>query len=389
MDYISASVNNFESWTVSRLKLSISEAQKKNQKTLPVLINSYGGSVYNLLQIVDLLDASGLNIVTIVNGVAMSAGAVLFAYGTKRYISKNSTVMVHDVSAFAIGKSSELDSMVSHVADIEKRLYGILDSQSGKPEGYFENLVMENKGADLYLNADQAIEHGIATDIGIPSMNEIMNFKPERINNSKIYSEYEKLQIFVQGVPGDTQADNNNFKEVPPVDLKAVLSSLNDEQKKPVLELQKVLEDTEKEVKRITDQLSEKEQEITSIKTGYEEKITSMVNEQDKEFVNLLLKNHQISKADMDKELKALSELSAVPTAKALYKERLAKTPKVVEGQIPDNGERDADMSNPDSEEATLSAVKAYCKKNNIEFSETSVSSIQAGFKAYAKSLAN
>ena len=400
MEYISASVNDFDNWTVSRLKLAIVEAKKKNQKTLPVMINSPGGSVYHLLQMIDELDASGLNIVTIVNGIAMSAGAILFSVGKKRYLSKNSTVMIHDASYFAMGKHSDVTSLVTHVDDVEGRLYEMMNSQSGQPEGYYQNLVQKNNGADLYLNSDQALEHGLATDIGIPSMYEVLNFRPENNTTQKVYSEYEKVQLLMQYVPnadlnkengleGESSPANNltNFREDSPVDLKTILASLNDEQKKPIVALQSALDNAKTELNNFSTRLTEKEQEITTITGSYEKKLTDLVAEQDNEFIDRLLANHQLTRVEAEKEKEALAELSDKPKAKASYKERLAKSAKLVEGEIPNNGEGQADLSSLTSEDATIKAVKDFCKKNNITFDENSSSSVRSAFKAYSKSL--
>ena len=86
MDIITGVVRGFEEWDVLALQNTINRAKSKNQSVLPIMINTHGGSVYGLFQMVDSLKASELKIVTILNGVAMSAGAFLFACGEERYM---------------------------------------------------------------------------------------------------------------------------------------------------------------------------------------------------------------------------------------------------------------------------------------------------------------
>ncbi len=118
---------------------------------------------------IDSLNASGLKIVTILNGVAMSAGAFLFSIGEERYMSANSTMMIHETGFGAFGKHKEIQSVTNHVTEMNDKLFALLDKNAGKSDGYFKDLYyVQNKGADTYLKSEQALEHGLVTEIRIP-----------------------------------------------------------------------------------------------------------------------------------------------------------------------------------------------------------------------------
>ena len=107
---------------------------------------------------------------TICVGKAMSCGAVLLACGEKghRYVSKNATVMIHDVSSFSEGKSEEIKSDAAETERLQKQFYKMLDTKCERKDGYFDKLVFNKGRSNLYLDAEQCIKHGLADEIKIP-----------------------------------------------------------------------------------------------------------------------------------------------------------------------------------------------------------------------------
>ena len=379
MDIVTAVVRGFEDWDVSALQNAITRAKSKNQSVLPVMVDSYGGSVYGLFKMIDSLNSSGLKIVTILNGVAMSAGAFLFSIGEERYMSANSTMMIHEAGFMAIGKHKEIQSVTNHVTEMNDKLFALLDKNSNQPDGYFKDLYyVKNQGADTYLKAEQALEHGLVTEIRIPEAKEIIN-KQKSINSISEYQNFMSLMAY-------SEPENHisiEPKEVKTLDLNAVLGTLSDEQKKPITELTASLTQKQTELDTVTSKLTEKDNEINSLKTSYENKINSMIANQDKEFVESLLANHQLRRFEVEKEIKVLSSLSSVPEAKEAYKEKLAKLSKVVEGEIPDNGERE---HNFDSSANVIDGIKAYAEKNKIDMTTSDgYQKATAGYKKGVK----
>lgn len=382
MDIVTAFVKGFEDYDVVTLQNTIKFAKKKNQSVLPVMINTYGGSVYGLFQMIDSLEASGLKIITILNGFAMSAGAFLFAYGSERYMSKNSTIMIHEASFFAIGKQKEIDSVSSHVSELNDKAFALLDKGANQPEGYFKDLYYKsNNGADLYLNSEEALNHGLVSDIRIPDLQELIS----KEKNPNPLSEYQNFKLLME-------LSNQNIlpiKEVKVLDIKALMSSLTSEQQAPITALQSELVNTKNDlltanntVSELNQKLSSKDNEINQLKVEHENKLAEIVAEQDRDFINNLIAKKQIAQADVENELKTLKSLSLIPEAKKAYKEKLIKASKVVEGEIPENGERDFDLSGVGDE---LKGIKAYASKNNIDI--TTVSGYQEARNGYIKSI--
>lgn len=84
---------------------------KKYQIELPPIhlhIQSFGGSLFHTLYLVDLIKNLETPVYTYVDGFAASAATLLSISGKKRFISKNSLMLIHQLSGGNAGKYSEL-----------------------------------------------------------------------------------------------------------------------------------------------------------------------------------------------------------------------------------------------------------------------------------------
>ena len=111
-------VNKFDEKAAEEFSKEMARAQNTGQPVVPVIIDSYGGQVYSLMSMISDIQHSRLQVATIVQGKAMSCGAILFSFGVDgmRYMDPDATVMIHDVSSMAWGKVEE----IKHIRDIHK-----------------------------------------------------------------------------------------------------------------------------------------------------------------------------------------------------------------------------------------------------------------------------
>ena len=96
-------VRSFTEAAAKEFSNLVTKAQNTGQPVLPVIIDSYGGQVYSLMSMISDIKHSKIPVATIVQGKAMSCGAILSSFGAegKRYMDPDSTVMIHDVSSMA------------------------------------------------------------------------------------------------------------------------------------------------------------------------------------------------------------------------------------------------------------------------------------------------
>lgn len=170
---VRANVVHFDEQTVENVRDAVNHAVALDQPALIVDICSEGGSVYELLAMIDLIEAAktrGIIVVTYASGKAMSSGAVLLAAGTPgyRFAGPNSTIMVHEVSGGVDGSPDRATGGVREITRLNRRLLALLGEYSGKGPRYFMDLIKSKGGPDVYLDAKRARRHGIVDRIGTP-----------------------------------------------------------------------------------------------------------------------------------------------------------------------------------------------------------------------------
>ncbi len=84
-------------------------------------IQSYGGDLFAAFALSDQLQQIQTPICTIVEGICASAATLISMVGTRRYISPNSVMLIHELVSFMWGKHSEFqDEMIIQDALMEQ-----------------------------------------------------------------------------------------------------------------------------------------------------------------------------------------------------------------------------------------------------------------------------
>jgi ATP-dependent Clp protease, protease subunit len=166
-------VNKFDEESAMDFRNKVSLAHNTGQKIIPVLIDSYGGQVYSLMSMISSIKNAELPIATIVQGKAMSCGALLFSFGADnmRFIDKDATIMIHDVSSGQYGKVEELKANAKESARLNDKVYKMMAQNIGKEEDYFIKKIHEKGHADWFLSANECKEINLATHIRVPKFN--------------------------------------------------------------------------------------------------------------------------------------------------------------------------------------------------------------------------
>lgn len=165
-------VNKFDEEAAKDFALDLAQAHNTGQKIIPVVIDSYGGQVYSLMSMIAAIRDAELPVATIVEGKAMSCGAVLFSFGEDglRFMDKDATVMIHDVSSMDWGKVEELKAGAAEADRLNKKIYTMMARNCGKKDDHFMKIVDKKKHADWFLDAGEAKEHGLANHLRLPTM---------------------------------------------------------------------------------------------------------------------------------------------------------------------------------------------------------------------------
>ncbi len=105
------------------------------------------------------------DIETIGLGKVMSAGTLILAAGTKgkRYLSPHCRVMIHAVNGGHIGELHNLQNEVEQMAGLQDSYIQALSAETNMTKRQITSLI--NKKINIYLDAEQAIEKGLADEV--------------------------------------------------------------------------------------------------------------------------------------------------------------------------------------------------------------------------------
>ena len=176
-------VTKFDESSAKAFSSLVSKAQNTGQPVLPVIIDSYGGQVYSLMSMISNIKHSRIPVATIIEGKAMSCGAILFSFGCEgmRYIDPDATVMIHEVSAMAWDKIEEMKASTAEADRLNKKIFEMMAENCGHDKDYFLDIVHEKGHADWFLDADECFQYNLANHVHIPEfkINTRVSFKFE------------------------------------------------------------------------------------------------------------------------------------------------------------------------------------------------------------------
>jgi ATP-dependent Clp endopeptidase proteolytic subunit ClpP len=165
---------------VEEFRAAENAAVRSGQEILPVTIFSYGGSVYAGLKMVDAIKNCRIPVATIAEGAIMSFGTMLFSCGTEghRYISPNTSVMIHQVSSGTHGKVADMTIDVRQADKLNEKMMKMMAKNCGHHESYFsDKLKIDHGNSDWYLDADEAVKHNLANKIHVPTFTVDLSLK--------------------------------------------------------------------------------------------------------------------------------------------------------------------------------------------------------------------
>ena len=185
----------------------------KSKKNITIHINSVGGGFYSGAAIYNRLkelSKSGVNITTINDGLAASAGSIIFMAGTTRRMNAGSNLMIHQASGFLYGYYSirDLDTFVKTLKAANKAEAQIYAEVTGLPE----DTIKAQIDRETWFTGDEAVSSGYATELADSG-------EPVKIELSA-----DRKEIGVNGIPIMHTAGLSNIPASIPVAKKPFAS---------------------------------------------------------------------------------------------------------------------------------------------------------------------
>ena len=169
--YISDDINKDSVGSINTKLLSLiniddkeDEKQKEyKREPIKIYVNSFGGSTYDMWSTIDIILNSKTPIYTYCTGYAMSSGFKIFLAGHKRYSTKHSTFLYHQLTNGIRGKYLDLVQSLEEDTRLQKDIEKYVIERTKIPQSKLDEI--KEKKIDWYIPAEEALSLGIIDEI--------------------------------------------------------------------------------------------------------------------------------------------------------------------------------------------------------------------------------
>lgn len=142
-------------------KNEMDEIATLEPKPIYLHINSYGGDLLAVMAVLDAIENSEIPVYTIVEGCAASAGTLMSVVGKHRTITKNSYMLIHQLSTGMYGKMEELEDEMINNKVFMKRIYDIYEKYTNMKKSEIVTALKK----DLWWDAETCLKKGLVDEI--------------------------------------------------------------------------------------------------------------------------------------------------------------------------------------------------------------------------------
>lgn len=130
---------------------------------ITVHINSVGGDMYGGIAIYNRLKGLAATVTTVNDGLAASAGSIIFQAGDTRKVNAGSNIMVHGAAGFLYGyyQVQDLRAAAKRLDAHNKAAVNIYAERSGRPADEIKPLV----DRETWLTGQDAVDQGFADEV--------------------------------------------------------------------------------------------------------------------------------------------------------------------------------------------------------------------------------
>jgi ATP-dependent protease ClpP protease subunit len=124
-------------------------------------INSYGGYIFHGLSAMDNMLLCKSAIITVVDGICASAATFLSLVGKHRQMTKNSFMLIHQLSSCAWGTYSNIIDAKENLDLLMKTINNIYEKYTNIPSKKLNEILKH----DLYFDAKKCLAYKMVDEI--------------------------------------------------------------------------------------------------------------------------------------------------------------------------------------------------------------------------------
>jgi len=141
--------------------LTLSNTLDIDPPAIKVLINSGGGSITAGISSMDTILRTKVPVHTYVDGFAASAATFLSVVGSKRFMSRNSYMLIHQLSSTLWGKYSEIEDEKKNLDLMMETIKRVYKEYTEVPEKKLDEILKH----DLLWDAKTCLEYGLIDEV--------------------------------------------------------------------------------------------------------------------------------------------------------------------------------------------------------------------------------
>ena len=170
-------VNNFTEKDHAEFEDDFDDACNSGQTIIPIVVDSFGGSIHSVMGMVATIENSPLPVATICTTKCMSAGAVLFSFGDEghRYMHPDASMMIHDAAWGTGGKVEDMKVDTKYLDGLNKTMFKKMSKKIGKDPNFIMEMIKTKSHLDWFLSAKEAKKIGLVNHLRIPKLEVSVN----------------------------------------------------------------------------------------------------------------------------------------------------------------------------------------------------------------------
>jgi ATP-dependent Clp endopeptidase proteolytic subunit ClpP len=124
-------------------------------------IQSDGGEVFSAFSAVDTIKNCKVPVHTYIEGCAASAATIISVAGHQRFITKNSHMLIHQISSGFWGKMNEIEDEMKNLALITKYVMNIYKENTNLTMKQMKEIFKK----DLWMPSEECLKMGLVDEI--------------------------------------------------------------------------------------------------------------------------------------------------------------------------------------------------------------------------------
>tara|TARA_B110001450_G_scaffold249813_1_gene267669 strand:- start:588 stop:1208 length:621 start_codon:yes stop_codon:yes gene_type:complete len=121
---------------------------------------SYGGDAFMGLSMYDFITNCDIDIYTYIDGMIASAATFIYLAGKKRFMTPNSTVLIHQISTSFWGKFEDLKDECKNTTELMKIVRNLYSQNTSMKKKQIDEILKR----ELYLTSDECSKINFSTN---------------------------------------------------------------------------------------------------------------------------------------------------------------------------------------------------------------------------------